>query len=126
AEDGIRDFHVTGVQTCALPISLATKLIKKEKRKKVMLFGGIVLYAAIYLIVFDPTYTRLLIYATIIGLAYPLMLVPYSSMTFDVIGKAWKPAEMRIEYIVVREAFLNTGRIISILIFIGAIYFFPA
>src|SRR5690606_40336283 len=25
AEDGIRDFHVTGVQTCALPISRATK-----------------------------------------------------------------------------------------------------
>src|SRR5690606_39040318 len=24
AEDGIRDFHVTGVQTCALPISLHT------------------------------------------------------------------------------------------------------
>src|SRR5690606_40021935 len=26
AEDGIRDFHVTGVQTCALPISSATSL----------------------------------------------------------------------------------------------------
>src|SRR5690606_41210059 len=25
AEDGIRDFHVTGVQTCALPISLKYK-----------------------------------------------------------------------------------------------------
>src|SRR5690606_39279662 len=24
AEDGIRDFHVTGVQTCALPISAST------------------------------------------------------------------------------------------------------
>src|SRR5690606_40351335 len=24
AEDGIRDFHVTGVQTCALPISVST------------------------------------------------------------------------------------------------------
>src|SRR5690606_40607312 len=24
AEDGIRDFHVTGVQTCALPISFPT------------------------------------------------------------------------------------------------------
>src|SRR5690606_40251330 len=36
AEDGIRDFHVTGVQTCALPISneikTATKPIKKEIR----------------------------------------------------------------------------------------------
>src|SRR5690606_40547771 len=26
AEDGIRDFHVTGVQTCALPISLRTEM----------------------------------------------------------------------------------------------------
>src|SRR5205807_5238046 len=26
AEDGIRDYKVTGVQTCALPISLAAKL----------------------------------------------------------------------------------------------------
>src|SRR5690606_3935798 len=26
AEDGIRDFHVTGVQTCALPIFLAASL----------------------------------------------------------------------------------------------------
>src|SRR5690606_39944397 len=26
AEDGIRDFHVTGVQTCALPISLRERL----------------------------------------------------------------------------------------------------
>src|SRR5690606_40957535 len=25
AEDGVRDFHVTGVQTCALPISLPGK-----------------------------------------------------------------------------------------------------
>src|SRR5690606_39476179 len=27
AEDGIRDFHVTGVQTCALPISLAAWIL---------------------------------------------------------------------------------------------------
>src|SRR5690606_39904777 len=27
AEDGIRDFHVTGVQTCALPISTANALL---------------------------------------------------------------------------------------------------
>src|SRR5690606_40344171 len=26
-EDGIRDFHVTGVQTCALPISLMINLV---------------------------------------------------------------------------------------------------
>src|SRR5690606_39678932 len=29
-EDGIRDFHVTGVQTCALPISLAIASCSSE------------------------------------------------------------------------------------------------
>src|SRR5690606_41202561 len=30
AEDGIRDFHVTGVQTCALPISKAGRRIQNQ------------------------------------------------------------------------------------------------
>src|SRR5690606_40997871 len=33
AEDGIRDFHVTGVQTCALPISLAASRSENRPRK---------------------------------------------------------------------------------------------
>src|SRR5690606_41195143 len=32
AEDGIRDFHVTGVQTCALPISAAEPLAALIRR----------------------------------------------------------------------------------------------
>src|SRR2546422_3370972 len=33
AEDGIRDVAVTGVQTCALPISYAVFCLKKKKTK---------------------------------------------------------------------------------------------
>src|SRR5690606_40139607 len=29
AEDGIRDFHVTGIQTCALPIYMAVRLPRR-------------------------------------------------------------------------------------------------
>src|SRR5690606_11923387 len=32
AEDGIRDFHVTGVQTCALPIFRVAKLLPGPER----------------------------------------------------------------------------------------------
>src|SRR5690606_40619505 len=32
AEDGIRDFHVTGVQTCALPISLTSSVYKSREQ----------------------------------------------------------------------------------------------
>src|SRR5690606_40837264 len=33
AEDGIRDFHVTGVQTCALPICEADRVGQVERRE---------------------------------------------------------------------------------------------
>ena len=98
-----------------------TKIVKKENRKKAIFIGGAALFASIFIIIFNFTYARLLIYAAVIAIAYPLILVPYLSMTYDVIGTGWKAAEMRIEYIVVREIFLNLGRILSVLIFIFAV-----
>lgn len=103
---------------------VVSRMIKKDFRKKAILIGGIILYLSIFIIVRDLTYTKLLIYAGTIAIAYPLLLVPYSSMTYDVIGTAWKAAEMRIEYIVVRELFLNTGRAISLLVFIFSVTYF--
>src|SRR5690606_40938162 len=35
AEDGIRDFHVTGVQTCALPISFSSGTRRARARARV-------------------------------------------------------------------------------------------
>lgn len=102
---------------------MVTKVIKKNNRKKAILFGGTALFLSIFIIIFDVTYTKLLIYAGVIAIAYPLLLVPYLSMTYDVIGSGWKAGEMRIEYIVVREIFLNLGRIISVLTFIVAVSF---
>jgi YQGE family putative transporter len=104
----------------------ASRLIKKKHRKMAILIGGTILYCAVVLIVWDLTFRNLLIYAGMIAIAYPLLLVPYMSTTYDVIGTAWKAAEMRIEYIVVREIFLNMGRFVSILIFLGTVTWFNA
>jgi MFS transporter, YQGE family, putative transporter len=101
-----------------------TRLIKNHIRKKAILIGGIMLYGSIYFILFDVTYARLIMYAVLIAIAYPILLVPYNSLTFDVIGKGWNSAKMRIEYIVVRELFLNLGRIVSITLFLIAVTFF--
>jgi MFS transporter, YQGE family, putative transporter len=101
-----------------------SRLIKKNMRKKAILLGGIILYLAVLLIVWDISYVKLLIYAAMIAVAYPILLVPYMSTTYDIIGTAWKAAEMRIEYIVVREIFINLGRIVSILSFLAAVTWF--
>ncbi|MGM7635573.1 MFS transporter [Bacillus sp. Hm123] len=104
--------------------TLASKVIKKEHRKRVILIGGVLLFFSLFIIMPEPTYARLLIYAAVIAIAYPFLLVPYVSMTYDVIGQGEKAAERRVEYIVLREIFLNVGRIVSILSFIAAILFF--
>jgi len=103
---------------------LVSRFIQPAYRKKAILCGGLLLYAALFLIVFDLSYPRLLLYAVTIAIAYPLLLVPYSSLTFDVIGRSWEAAERRVEYIVVRELFLNGGRITSILLFLVTIALF--
>ncbi|MDC3415532.1 MFS transporter [Aquibacillus salsiterrae] len=105
---------------------LATRLIKPHMRKWAIFIGGLSLYMAIYLILIHTSYTTLLIYGAIIGISYPIFTVPYVSMTFDVIGNAWKAGEMRIEYIVVRELFVNMGRVASIAIFLISVNLFPA
>lgn len=103
---------------------LVGRFIKPHFRKKSILIGGIGLYLAIFLIIFDLTFTKLLMYGVVISIAYPILLVPYISLTYDIIGKGWKAAEMRVEYIVVREIFLNGGRIFSILLFLFTVTMF--
>src|SRR5437762_8757668 len=43
AEDGIRDTSVTGVQTCALPISVERAVADREQRRAALLFGAVLL-----------------------------------------------------------------------------------
>ncbi|WP_163970011.1 MFS transporter [Oceanobacillus halotolerans] len=97
---------------------IVTKFIKPSLRKRAILAGAVILYGSIFIILFDITYTQLIIYAILIGIAYPIINVPYASLTYDVIGKAWKAKDLRVEYIVVRELFINIGRVFSILTFL--------
>ncbi|MGM7721113.1 MFS transporter [Metabacillus sp. Hm71] len=124
SELALGKFGLVNSSAAFLAYYLATRIIKKSKRKMFILMGGIFLYLSIFVLLFDLTYTKLLIYAVLIAFGYPMLLVPYSSITYDVIGRAWNAAKARIEYIVVKEIFLNSGRILSILCFLFAVIFF--
>ncbi|MTT33174.1 MFS transporter [Terrilactibacillus sp. BCM23-1] len=97
---------------------LATKKLKPKYRKRMILIGSLLMYLGILLIVFDLNFRNLIIYAVFASSAYPILLVPFLSMTYDVIGKGWKAGDYRIEYIVVKELFYNAGRICSIVVFL--------
>lgn len=104
---------------------LVSRWVKPKRRKTSIFISGLCLYASVVILLFSSTMPLLLLYAAVAGIFFPLLYVPYVSLTYDVIGRSWNAAEMRIEYIVVREIFLNMGRVLSILVFLGAITFIP-
>ncbi|GGE46874.1 hypothetical protein GCM10011391_27170 [Pullulanibacillus camelliae] len=103
---------------------IVSRVIKQDFRKTSILLGGLFLYFSIFIILFKLNFTLLILYGIIASAAFPLLSVPYMSITFDVIGRGWKAAEMRIEYIVVRELYYNGGRIASILLFLLTVWAF--
>ena len=103
---------------------LAGRYIKEKLRKRSMLVGGILLFVSVFLIIIKVSYPLLLLYSAIVAFAYPIVLVPFLSTSYDVIGQGWKGAEMRIEYIVVKELFLNGGRVFSVIVFLIGITLF--
>ncbi|UOQ47439.1 MFS transporter [Gracilibacillus caseinilyticus] len=103
-----------------------TKLTKKSNRKKTIFFGGLLLYLGVGIFVFQPGFWMLLLYGVVVGVAYPVFNVPFISLTYDIIGKAKGAKELRIEYIIFRELFVNIGRVSAISLFIiGVLVFDP-
>ncbi|WP_066192953.1 MFS transporter [Gracilibacillus timonensis] len=100
-----------------------TKRITVAKRKRMIMWGGLLLYVSVILLVLQVNYAMLLWYGAIVGFAYPLFNIPFFSLTYDVIGKARRAGDLRIEYIIVREVFMNIGRVSAILLFIVSILF---
>ncbi|MFB4164748.1 MFS transporter [Alteribacillus sp. JSM 102045] len=103
---------------------IVSRFLKPSRRKKAILIGGALLFGAVFLIVFNPIYPLLMTYGVIISAAYPLLLVPYVSLTYDVLGKASDAAALRIEYLITKEWFINGGRVMSIVVLLAGISLF--
>jgi MFS transporter, YQGE family, putative transporter len=100
---------------------IVSHYLKPWHRKKGIFAGGLLLFISPFMLLVPISFTLLIIYGISVSIAYPLLLVPYVSLTYDIIGKCRGIHEKRIEYIVVREFFLNAGRIVSILTFLVVI-----
>lgn len=95
---------------------IATRYIKSQQRKTAIFLSGVALSLSVVLLLVELNFSTLLIYAAIIGVFYPILYVPYLSLTYDVIGKARDAAKLRVEYIVLSDVATNIGRIISVVL----------
>lgn len=101
--------------------SMAGKIIKPGRRSIPMLVGAVLMTLVILLFFWRVNYTTLLIFGIVVALAYPLYLIPMTSSVFDLIGQNNESAEHRVEYVVLRETALNSGRILGTIAFIAVV-----
>src|SRR5690625_586877 len=97
---------------------IVSKIIYPKIRKRAILMGSIIISLSVYILVFHFSIVTALLYALVIGVAYPIINVPLSSSAFDVIGNSINAKELRIEYVVTLELFVNIGRVMSVCLLI--------
>lgn len=107
---GFASFYVTG------------KWLKPSWRRKGMLLGTIVITAVITPLFTGISFVTLLIYGIGVALFIPLYTIPMTSAVFDLIGLDEASVRHRVEYVVLRELALNTGRIMGMALFLITVY----
>jgi MFS transporter, YQGE family, putative transporter len=113
---GIYTFITSGV--AFLSFYIVGKLIKPSWRSKSLLIGALLLSASVLPLFYEVSYKTLLMMGIGVSLFSPLFYIPAVSIVFDAIGKSEDSAKWKVENIIIRESGLNTGRLISLGIFL--------
>ncbi len=98
------------------------KLVKPKLRLKSMVAGAVLMFVAVWGLVVNISYGTLLVYIIMDAAFVPFFLVPFSSASFNIISRQHQE-DLRLEYIINKEIVLNIGRIVSLLILIGLLWF---
>lgn len=95
-----------------------------ERRSTFVTVASFALGGSVLLLLFQVNTFSLFVFGIINSLFTPILLVPYSCLTYDVMGRLPQAVHRKVEYLVIREAAVNLGRCLSILVLIGGAAWF--
>ncbi len=94
------------------------KIMRPLWRMKFIWIGAIGLFLVMIPLLIDLNYATLFILGIGIAIFFPIYIIPFTSVVFDLIGKDEERGKLRVEYIIARETALNVGRMVSVGLFI--------
>lgn len=101
------------------------KYLSYERRPLFLSVAAVMLGLSVVWLLFQVNIWSLFTFGLLNALFSPLMMTPYACLTFDVMGQLPEAAHRKVEYLVIRELFVNTGRCLSILVLIASITVIP-
>lgn len=123
SEWSVGTFSLIGSVISSAAFVVEQKLVKPKSRLKSMLAGALLMFVGVWGLVVNISYGTLLIYMIMESAFLPFFLVPFSSASFNIISLQHQD-DLRLEYIINKEIVLNLGRIISLSVLIGLLWFF--
>lgn len=97
---------------------IVARIVKPDNRKILIFIGSIFLFISVFWLLISDEPVDFYIYAGILGVFLPLFFAPYTSVSYDIIGQAKNAKDNRVEYIIFRDIILNSGRTISLILFV--------
>lgn len=94
------------------------RMLNKTNRSRLLFVGAVVMFGAAALLMFGFKFSTLLLFGVVNAIFLPCLAIPFSTITYEVISRIPHAAELRVEYIVTREIFLNLGRVIPVFLLI--------
>ncbi|WP_180953620.1 MFS transporter [Bacillus sp. T33-2] len=120
-ESALGAFSLLSTGLTFLMYYMVGKYGKGKRRLKYMLIGNVFLSIALLGLVFEVSWTTLLIYGVLSGICMPLFELPFHTIALNNISDHDQKGKLRMELVVAREAALSIGRISSVLM-LYAIY----
>lgn len=96
-----------------------------ERRTRFVTVAAFMLGSSVLWLLVDVNMWSLFTFGVVNSLFSPLLLIPYSCLTLDVMGRLPEAVHRKVEYMVTREVAVNTGRCLSIFILILAQRYWP-
>ncbi|WP_042202016.1 MFS transporter [Paenibacillus camerounensis] len=121
AESRLGQFALITSAVSLLSYYAAGKWFKPRYRSAGMLTGGILLLAVMVPLLWKFSYGTLLLMGIGTSLVIPLYMLPMTSTSFDLMGESAESAGKRVEWVVLRELSLMSGRLLGMLVFIAVL-----
>ncbi|MFT9849738.1 MFS transporter [Aneurinibacillus sp. REN35] len=94
------------------------KWIRPVRRERFLFIGAIMLAVSVLPLLIQFRFGTLLALGIGTALFYPFFSIPLVSTSFDVIGESMEKAQLRVEYIIIREFAFSLGRLLSTFSFV--------
>ncbi|MGB8954029.1 MAG: hypothetical protein WCC10_01525, partial [Tumebacillaceae bacterium] len=101
------------------------RFLNNQRRSLFVTVAAVMLGASVLWLLVEIHTASLFVFGVVNSLFSPLLVTPYSCLTYDVMGRLPEAVHRKVEYVVMREVFVNFGRCLCLMLLIVSEFYLP-